>query len=259
MRIPFVRPLLDLHCMADLVTVSSSGGKTHLQMRPEPQPAGTPAWAGMLAALASLLKADNGGARRARVVLADRFVRYCLIPREAGLTRADEMAAWARHAFRAEYGAAVEGWHVCVDTDAAGTSVAALIEGELLRGIEAACNTAGLKLVSLAPHFGAAQAGLAARIRERDTWFAVLEDGHLAAGLRTGGTWTHFVTARLGDFGFTPDANAIVAALAAQSLGVAAAREVRTLHLATTPRAGALVNPPGWTCNRWVDPCMLPA
>jgi hypothetical protein len=259
MRIPFTRPVLDLHCMADEVSVSSGRGGTQLQMRPEKQAAGAPAWAGMLAALSNLLTVDHGGARRARVLLADRFVRYCLIPREAGLSRNDEMAAWARHAFRAEYGVAVDAWRVCVDTDPTGTSVAALIEAELMQGIEDACARAGLRLASLAPHFGAAQAGLARRIRERDTWFAVLEAGHLAAALRAGGTWRHFVTARLGDFGIAPDTGAIVAALAAQSLGVTAAREVRTLHLATAPRVAALANPPGWTCNRWVDPCARPA
>jgi hypothetical protein len=259
MRIPFTHPVLDLRCMADEVSVSSGRGGTRLQMRPEKQADGAPAWAGMLAALSNLLTVDHGGARRARVLLADRFVRYCLIPREAGLTRSDEMAAWARHAFRSEYGAAVDAWRVCVDTDTTGVSVAALIEADLLQGIESACAKAGLKLESLAPHFGAAQAGLAARIRERDTWFAVLEEGYLAAALRAGGTWCHLVTARLGDFGATPDTNAIVAALAAQSLGVAAARQVRSLHLATSPRTGSLVNPPGWTCNRWVDPCALPA
>jgi hypothetical protein len=245
--------------MADEVSVSSGRGRTHLQMRPEKQAAGAPAWAGMLAALCNLLTVDLGGGRRARVLLADRFVRYCLIPADAGLARADEMAAWARHAFRAEYGVAVDAWRVCVDTDPTGTSVAALIEAELMQGIEDACAKAGLRLESLAPHFGAAQASLAARIRERDTWFAVLEAGHLAAALRAGGTWRHFVAARLGDFGIAPDTGAIVAALTAQSLGVTAAREVRTLHLATAPRVAALANPPGWTVNRWVDPCALPA
>jgi hypothetical protein len=259
MRIPFMHPALDVRCMADEVSLSSGRGGTPLQMRSERQAAGAPAWAGMLAVLPGLLARGPRGARRVRLLLADRFVRYCLIPREAGLSRADEVAAWARHAFRSEYGVAVDAWRVCVDTDPAGTSVAALIEAELMHGIEDACAGAGLRLASLAPHFGAAQAGLARRIRERDTWFAVLEAGHLAAALRAGGTWRHVLTARLGDSGAAPDTAAVVAALLAQSLGVAAAREVRTLHLATAPRVAAVTHPPGWTLHRWVDPCALPA
>ena len=121
----------------------------------------------------------------------------------------------------------------------------------------AASSARAHRLASLAPHFGAAQAGLAARIRERDTWFAVLEAGHLAAALRAGGTWRHFVTARLGEAGGAPDMAAILAELAAQSLGVAAARAVRTLHLAGPPAAAAPAHAPGWTLKRWVDPCAL--
>ncbi len=257
MRIPFMPPALDLQCMADEVVALAGQGRTRLRMRPAPRAAGAPAWGAMLEALKQLLAVDLGGARRARVLLADRFVRYCLVPREAGLARNDEIAAWARHAFRAEYGAVVDTWRVSVDIDAAGTSVAALIEPELLHGIEQVCASAGLRLASLAPHFGAAQAGLAARIRERDTWFAVLEAGHLAAALRADGTWRHFVTARLGDSDGVPDIAAILAELAAQSLGVAAARAVRTLHLAVPPPAAAPAHAPGWTLKRWVDPCAL--
>ena len=257
MHIPFMHPALELHCMADEVVVLAGRGRTRLRMRPAPRAAGAPAWGPMLDALRQMLAVDLGGARRARVLLADRFVRYCLVPHEAGLTRGDEIAAWARHAFRAEYGAVVDTWRVSVDTDPAGTGVAALIEPELMHGIEATCAAAGLRLESLAPHFGAAQAGLAARIRERDTWFAVLEAGHLAAALRAGGTWRHFVTARLGEAGGAPDMAAILAELAAQSLGVAAARAVRTLHLASPPPAAGPVDVPGWTLKRWVDPCAL--
>jgi hypothetical protein len=253
------RPPLEIRLMADDVHLAAGAWSARQRVAAGAATPGDPAWGGAVRALGELLAAGSGGARRARVLLADRFVRYCLIPREAGLARPADLAAWARHAFRAEYGAAVEGWRVCVDTDTAGASIAALIETGLHQGLTDACAKAGLRLESLAPHFAATQARLAARVRERAAWFAVVESGHLAAGLRAGGTWQHFVTARLNHPGAAPDAAAVAAALAAQSLGVAAARTVRTLHLATPSGThGGPGAPDGWTVNRWLDPCAVP-
>ena len=253
------RPALAIRCMADEVSLAAGTWSARRAVPAAPAARGTPVWRAAVKTLDELLDAGNGAARRARIVLSDRFVRYCVIPASAGLARADELAAWARHDFRGEYGAAVDGWRVSVDTDVAGASVAVLVEDELLAALEGVCAKAGLKLESLAPHFAATQSGLAQRMHERDAWFAVLETGHLAAGLLTGGRWRHLLTARLREGAGPVDVPAIVAALAAQSLGLPEAGSVRTLHLATPAGAAPLAQPGGgWAVRRWVDPCAAP-
>lgn len=261
--IPFLRPRLDVRLMAESVSLSAGAWSARRAFPPTSTPAAsaaTPPWRAAVGALAELLGAGSNGARRARIVLSDRFVRYCVIPAAAGVTRGDEQAAWARHAFRADYGAAVEGWRVSVDTDAAGAGVAALIDNELFVALDDTCAAAGLRLDSLAPHFAATQAQLAARVRERDAWFAVLEAGHLAAALRLGGSWRHVLAARLDDNGTVVDVRAIQAALEARSLGLPEAGAVRTLHVAAPARAGAAREVGGgWVLHRWLDPCAAPA
>ncbi len=259
LRIPFLPPPLLVSCMADGVALAA-GSFTARRALPTAAPAGAaPAWQAMLLALRELLDAGCGGARRARIVLSDRFVHYCLIPAAAGIARADEAAAYARHAFRGEYGAAVESWRVCVDSDAAGTGIAVLIEGGLRDALTAACGQAGLRVDSIAPHFAAAQAALASRMPPGDAWFAVHEPGHLCAALHAGGTWQHWLSARLAPASAL-DGAALVAALEAQSIGMPAARAVRALNLVAAPQsAAALQLPAGWRMQRWVDPCVAAA
>ena len=148
---------------------------------------------------------------------------------------------------------------MCVDSDAAGTGMAALIEDGLWEGLHAACVQAGLTVDSIAPHFAAAQAALAPRLGRGDAWLALHESGHLCAALHAGGTWRHWVSARLAP-GAALDAAALVATLEAQSIGVPAARAVRALNLVTAPRdAATLQAPAGWSLQRWVDPSVAAA
>lgn len=258
LRNPFSRPPLAVTCMADGVALAAGGFAARCAV-PTAGAGTAPSWQAMVEALRELLGAGCGGARRARIVLSDRFVRYCLIPAAAGIARADEAAAYARHAFRGEYGATVENWRVCVDSDAAGTGMAALIEGGLWEGLQGACVEAGLTVDSIAPHFAAAQAALAPRLGRGDAWLALHESGHLCAALHAGGTWRHCLSARLAP-GVALDAAALVATLEAQSIGVPAARAVRALNLVVAPRvAAALQAPAGWNLQRWVDPCVAAA
>lgn len=175
------------------VAVRDAGG--HVR-RAAPE-GGVTGWREAVREFARLLEAPGARTGGVQVVISDHWVRLCVIPAEAGLDRADEQIAYARHAWRGEFGAAVDQWRARVDIDAHGSGVAALIDDALAGAIGEACRAAGLRLESLAPRFAAVQARLARRIAARDGWFCVLESGHATLARRGARGWTRIVGMRL--------------------------------------------------------------
>ncbi len=259
LRIPGSATRLEARLYPDVLVTASTralsgplAGRTSMQSRQ--LASAKPEWRPAVDALGRWLAGETRGRREIGVVVSDLWGRYCLVPRQAGITRGAELQAYARHAFRAEYGAAVDDWKVAVDVDGFGTATACLMEASLHDAITRTCAAAGVRLASLTTHFCATQARLARRVRGGAAWFAVLEVGHLAAAFHDGHTWRHLVNTRLCG-GAAADGDTIVAALAAQSLGMPQARAVRTLHLAAPALAlGGLRFPAAWTVNALADP-----
>ena len=244
-HVPGFAPILDLHLAADGVLLEQSSWRgRHLATRRLPcapaMPGSTP-WQGALDALREAFTAAPAAApalaagARVRVLLSDALVHHCLIPRQARMVRGEEQAAYARHAFRAEYGNAVDQWQVALCTDARGTGFASLIDARLLAELHAVCRAARQKLVSVRPHFAATQAALAGKLRGASLWLVVLEGGRISAGLYAERTWLHLVSARASAAAGENGADFIARTLAAHSLGIAGAQATRVLHLAAAP------------------------
>ena len=245
MHVPGFAPTLDLHIAAGGVLVehgSWRGRRLATRHLPcGPAASGSIPWQAALDALRDAFAGAPAAApvaatgARVRVLLSDAFVHYCLIPRQARMVGGDEQAAYARHAFRAEYGSAVDQWQVALGTDARGTTVASLIDARLLAELQAVCRAARFKLVSVRPHFAATQAALARRLRGASLWLVVLEGGRISAGLYAERTWLHLLSARAAAAAGENGADFIARTLAAHSLGIAGAEATRVLHLAAAP------------------------
>ncbi len=244
MHVPGFAPTLDLHLAAGGVLVEQSswrGRRLATQRLPcGPVAPGLMPWQGALDALRDAFAGAPAAApvatgARVRVLLSDAFVHYCLIPRQARMAGGEEQAAYARHAFRAEYGSAVDQWQVALGTDARGTTVASLIDARLLAELQAVCRAARCKLVSVQPHFAATQAALARKLRGASLWLVVLEGGRISAGLYAERTWLHLLSARAAAAAGENGADFIARTLAAHSLGIAGAQATRVLHLAAAP------------------------
>lgn len=232
------------------VAVRDAGGTLR---RATAVPADGDDWRGTIGVLGAMLAEARGASRGAQVVLSDRWVRYCVIPAEAGLDRADEQIAFARHAFRGEFGAAVDGWRARVDIDAHGAGVVALIESPLAEAVAAACAEAGLRLDSLAPRFAAVQSRLARSIIGRRGWLAVLDADHATLALRGDAGWSRLVCARLASTG---EAAACIEALArAEGLGrPEVAAEIRIDIVVPSAQLGRLRLAEPWQARLWPDP-----
>jgi hypothetical protein len=211
-------------------------------------------WSAAIGAARTLLGAGGRArARRFAVAVSDSFMRYAVIPAAAGVTRDAERAAYARHLFRGEYGAAVDRWQVALDVDARGTALAGLVEPGLGEDVAALGAAAGLRLASLRPHFAWTQAALARRLGRTDLWLAVLEPGYCTLALMAGGTWCDLAGMRVPEGG--PDGAFLAAAMAGRAWGVERAGEVRTLHVAGWHGSPATLQPaPGWQVQVHRDP-----
>jgi hypothetical protein len=122
-------------------------------------------WAGALAALETHLDAHPGaqmaehkvGRRHAQrlslhVTLSDRLVRYAAVPWQAALAGRAERLAYARDCMRQLYGAAADGWNLCLSLDAAGRAgLASAIDAELPAALGALCARSGTVMAALRP------------------------------------------------------------------------------------------------------------
>jgi hypothetical protein len=119
-------------------------------------------WAGALAALEEYIKAHSGtnteGQRHKRprlrlhVTLSNRLVRYAAVPWQPALAGHAERLAYARDCMRQLYGAAADGWDLCLSLDAVGRAgLASAIDAELPAALAALCARTGMALAALRP------------------------------------------------------------------------------------------------------------
>lgn len=98
----------------------------------------------------ALSKAQAHGAVTA--VISDHFVRYILIPWNAGLVADNERLAFARLQFHEVYGALADTWEVSMDQQPAGeASFACAIDRGLLQALRDACLQHGARLAAAVP------------------------------------------------------------------------------------------------------------
>ena len=143
-------------------------------------------WQPALSAAEMLLKADGKRGGSLRIVVADHFVRYALLPWSANISGQKMRLAMARALLKNTLGDKAESLEIALDRQAFGKNgIAAGIDRQLLAGLRAAAKARRLRLNNLQPRL---IAELAAHHKQlADGWFASIDHEWLTlAGLRGG-------------------------------------------------------------------------
>ena len=156
-------------------------------------------WEAPVAALGTVLAQPAWSGARTRVVLADHWVRYIIVPWSAELRSDEERLGHARQLFNSSFGEAVAGWEVRIsDAPPRATRVACAISGELIAGIRAACEAAKTTLLSLQPQLIDAYAVWRHRLPQANSWFVSIEQGSLTAARLGRNGWDRVYGVRIG-------------------------------------------------------------
>lgn len=157
----------------------------------EGAPAAQPWRAALLALESALPAAAAKGRTTATVVLSNHFLRYAMVPWQAGLSDAQEDLSYARHCFAKVYGKAALQWEVRLSHQAAGRPrLASGVDAELLEGLRSVVAGAGIALRSIQPHLMTAFNDARRLLRSRSAWLALVEPGHLCLALLHDGHWS---------------------------------------------------------------------
>ncbi len=162
----------------------------------------TDSWAAALEAFASMLAQPPWAGARTRVVIADHWARYAIVPWAAALNSAQERLAHGRQLLTSLYGEAVAAWDLRTsDAPPQATRVVCAVPRELIAGVGAACAAHGSALLSLQPQLVAAYEAWRHCLPQANAWFVSVEQGSLAAarlgrhgwdrvhGVRIGSDW----------------------------------------------------------------------
>jgi hypothetical protein len=162
----------------------------------------TDSWAAALEAFAASLAQSPWAGTCTRVVIADHWARYAIVPWVAALNSAEERLAHGRQLLTSLYGEAVAGWDLRIsEAPPQATRVVCAVPGELLAGVRAACAAHGNTLLSLQPQLVAAYEAWRHCLPQANAWFVSVEQGSLAAarlgrhgwdrvhGVRIGSDW----------------------------------------------------------------------
>jgi hypothetical protein len=163
----------------------------------ESQPAGR--WEAALAAVDAQLAKDDWKGAVLRVVLADCWVRYVVVPWAAEVASVDERLAHARQLLASTYGDAVSGWTVRLsDAPPHCARVACTMPAELLDGVHDLCLRNKVKLASLQPQLIAAYENWRHCLPASGGWFVTVGDGTLAAARLSASGWDRVHSVRIG-------------------------------------------------------------
>jgi hypothetical protein len=152
-----------------------------------PREDGAPEWQGAVEALEKVLPSLKG--EEAAIVLADRFVRYALLPWSDTLKTHEQWLGLARHRFGAIHGPVANDWEIkFAGTAPAGPRLACAVDRALVEEIGARAGAHQVRLVSVVPFL------VAAFNKVRDMtggscWLVVEEPGRLTLALFLKGVW----------------------------------------------------------------------
>jgi hypothetical protein len=152
----------------------------------------------VFARLADVLTEPTWHGAPARVVVADPWARYGMVPWPATRLDAAGRLTHARYVLGDTYGEAVADWAVTLaDTPPGHSYVACAMPATLRSALEDALAPARLTLVSLQPQLIVAFNAWRHRLPADDTWFVSMDDGALSAVHLTNGAWDRVHMARL--------------------------------------------------------------
>jgi len=156
-------------------------------------------WEPALAAFAALLQQPPWQAARMRIVLADHWARYVIVPWSSALRSDEERLAHGREVLSGAYGDAAAGWEVRVsDAPPGAPRVACAMPSGLITGIREACAAHGGTLLSLQPQLIDAYGAWRHCLPQSKSWFVTLEQGSLAAARLGRHGWDRVHSVRLG-------------------------------------------------------------
>lgn len=203
-------------------------------------------WQAALVAVEGLLGAVPRGAIL-RIVIADPFVRYAVLPWSDRLLGASARLLMARALFRSTLGERADSLAIALDRPAFGQSgIAAGIDDKLLAALRGLAKSRRLRLHSLQPRF-------IAELKDRhqqlgEGWFACIDEGWLTlAGIRAG----QIVSLR-NHRAHTADRQMLAADLAGMLAADAVSPTDRKLFVSS--RVAALPALPGhWETTHWAS------
>lgn len=156
------------------------------------------------------------------VSLSSHFARHIVVPWREGIANRSGRAEFARHCFRALYGAQVSHWDVGVDDGGRRrNSLAFAVDREWAVGLERVCSAYGLDRVVIRPWFLAACQRFRAEIaRDERGCVVVVEPGRATVGTYDRFGWHTLTTCNLADEG-----PGVLAAVLSQELARSGPRE----------------------------------
>ena len=156
-------------------------------------------WRAPLGVLDQLLERPEWLGAPVRVVLADSWVRYALVPWATQLRSADEHANHARQVLVRLYGNTVSEWDICLSQAPPGHArVACAMPAELLRSVREVHTRHGMKLTSVQPQLLAAYDNWRHRLPASGAWFVTIGEGTLAAARLGAKAWDRIHSVRIG-------------------------------------------------------------
>lgn len=151
-----------------------------------------------LARLAEVLRESIWQNADARIIVADAWARFGIVPAQTANLVADARAAHARYVLTDAFGAVISDWHMAIEDAFPGrTSVTCAMPAALKSDLEMTLDSARLRLVSLQPQLVVAFNAWRSRLPPDNCWFVVLEEGWLSAVHLAQGAWDRAHAARL--------------------------------------------------------------
>lgn len=151
-----------------------------------------------IARLAEVLAEPTWQDASARVVIADPWVRYGIIPWPSTRLDAVGRLTHARYVLADTYGPGLADWAVTLaDTPPGHSYVACAMPTPMRAALDDVLAPARLKFVALQPQLIVAFNAWRHRLPPDDAWFVSLDDGSLSAVHLTNGAWDRVHTARL--------------------------------------------------------------
>jgi hypothetical protein len=146
-------------------------------------PLAAPGWDGVLALLEQRLSQGPWTDARARVVVADQWVRYSVVPWSDALSSAAERVAHARELMSGIYGDTMNDWTLSLSEAPPGESrLVSAMPSALLESLRELTARHGQKLASVQPQLIAAYNTWRHVLPAGDAaWFVTVEEGSLAA------------------------------------------------------------------------------
>jgi hypothetical protein len=170
-----------------------------------------------------------------RIIIANHWIRFAIVPWSDALSDGDERLLLAQHCLSKIYGDVVSQWCVTLNEAPPGRpQVACAMPRALLDDIERHTESCGLRIRSIQPQLVAAFNCWRAQLPGAGGWFVTLEEGSLAAAHLSHGAWDTVRAVRT-------DNNWGVELRRLQTESRLAGKEAERIHLDAPPEFRAVV------------------